>query len=300
MLEHRPTGDGSYSLYSTTFREGFHSRRGALAEARQKFVGPAELERFPPGRELWVVEVAVGTGTNTAALIEATGKAGLRLRWWGLELDPAPLSLALADPGFRSQWPAAVLERLQELGRGPEMLWGDGRRRIADLPATAAGRCDLVLLDAFSPRRCPQLWSVEFLGALARLLAPEGRLLTYCSAAAVRRGLQLAGLQLASIRSSGSDGRQWCLGTVASPAPLPPSPHLRALGRMEREHLQTRAAEPYRDPTGCASAEEILRQRASSQATSTAASSGDWRRRWGIAVAAAAGALTLGEEGDRR
>ena len=67
------TEDGSFSLFSTAVGEGFHSGRGALAEARSKFVAPAALERWGPGARLRVVDVCVGTGCNTAALLEAHG-----------------------------------------------------------------------------------------------------------------------------------------------------------------------------------------------------------------------------------
>ncbi|HYP03239.1 MAG TPA: MnmC family methyltransferase [Cyanobium sp.] len=262
MPEPRLSRDGSFSLFSAAFGEGFHSADGALSEARTKFITPAELARFPPGRELLVVEVAVGTGTNTACLLEAVAAGGLRLRWWGLELDPEPLALALGDPRFRRQWPGPVLEQLEALRSSEAMLWGDARQSLA----------------------VPLAEAVEFLCALARLLSPEGRLLTYCAAAAVRRGLQLAGLQLAAI-STGEErpgAQRWCLGTVASPSPLPPSRWLRPLSPMEREHLATRAAEPYRDPSGCAAPDEILVARARAQASSAEASSSAWRRRWAI------------------
>jgi tRNA U34 5-methylaminomethyl-2-thiouridine-forming methyltransferase MnmC len=282
--EPRLTRDGSFSLFSTDYGEGFHSADGAVTEARTKFIAPAELHRFPSGHELVVVEVAMGTGTNTACLLEAIAAGGLKLRWWGLELDPVPLALALGDSRFRRQWPQPVLERLEALRTSEGMLWGDARQRLAVPLAETAGRCDLVLLDAFSPRRCPQLWSVDFLTSLAHLLNPEGRLLTYSAAAAVRRGLQLAGLQLAAIRAhDGSpDSGPWCLGTAASPGPLPPSRWLRPLGAMELEHLATRAAEPYRDPSGAATAAEILAARARAQAASGAGSGSAWRRRWSI------------------
>ncbi len=195
----RRSRDGSFSLFSEQFGEGFHCADGALAEARRVFVAPAQLERFAVGSRLRVVEVAVGTGTNTAALVQACQERGLALDWWGLELDRRPLQLALADDGFRRQWPGPVLAELEGLCSGERLLWGDGRARLSELLARLEGRCDLVLHDGFSPRHCPQLWSQEFLGDLAGLLAPEGRLLTYCSAAAVRQALVLAGLQLAAI-----------------------------------------------------------------------------------------------------
>ncbi|MCS5690425.1 MnmC family methyltransferase [Cyanobium sp. FGCU-6] len=281
-LQRRRTADGSFSLFSGEVGEGFHSADGALAEARAKFVAPAGLGRFAAGRALQVVEVAVGTGTNTAALLEATHRHGLELNWWGLERDPAPLRLALADAGFRRQWPAAVLSDAEALWASERLLWGDARNRLADLSAALTGACDLVLLDAFSPRRSPELWTQEFLGALARLLAPQGRLLTYCSAAAVRRALAEAGLQLAAIRAiAPQEEGSWSDGTVASPSPLPPERVLRDLSPMEREHIASRAGEPYRDPDGRAGADEIRAGRALAQAVSSAESGSAWQRRWG-------------------
>ena len=253
--------DGSFSLYSRGVDEGFHSAAGALQEARAKFVVPAALERFAPGRQLVVAEVAVGTGTNTAAMLAAGAAAGLELDWWGLELDRRPLALALADTGFRAQWPAAVIEQLEELTSGPRLRFGDGRHRLPELLGPLGGRCDLVLLDAFSPPRCPQLWSLEFLERLVRLLRPDGRLLTYSSAAAVRRCLLDLGLDVRAIRPAEGRSGRWSAGTVAGFAPLAPHPALRLLEPFERQHLASRSGLPYRDPTGNATAAEILERR---------------------------------------
>jgi tRNA U34 5-methylaminomethyl-2-thiouridine-forming methyltransferase MnmC len=295
--------DGSFSLFSERFAEGFHAGAGALSEAWTKFVQPAQLERFIAGQKLRVVDVGFGLGTNSAALWEAAEARGLELEIWGLECDPHPLRLALAAPAFRRQWQANTVLKLENLlaqGRDDNalLLWGDGRRQLPELlgERQLAGQCDLVLLDAFSPQHCPELWSLEFLGKLALLLKPQGRLLTYCCAAAVRHSLRLAGLKLASIQppsqqalqlaeGGGGGGTTWSYGTAASPSPLvdaPDSGPLRSLSPMELEHLHTRAAEPYRDPSGQATAAEILAARQRAQATSDAASTSAWRRRWGL------------------
>jgi len=280
-LTPRSGADGSFSLWSGAFGEGFHSAAGALSEAQQKFVRPSHLERWRPGQELVVVEVAVGTGTNTAALLQAAAGLGLTLQWWGLEQDRQPLDLALASEAFRSQWPEATVSRLEVLGRSERLLWGDGRQSVSRLPTALLGGCDLVWLDAFSPRRCPQLWSLEFLAQLAALLKPEGRLITYSSAAAVRAALVAAGLQLASIAASVSE--QWSSGTVASPRPLAESFPLRCLNAMEWDHLLCSAAEPYLDPTGQACSATLLAERQLRQSQSSAVSSSAWRRRWRVA-----------------
>ena len=281
LLTPRSGADGSFSLWSGAFGEGFHSAAGALSEAQQKFVRPSQLERWRPGQELVVVEVAVGTGTNTAALLQAAAGLGLPLQWWGLEQDRQPLALALASEAYRSQWSEATLSRLAALGRSERLLWGDARQAVSRLPAALQGGCDLVWLDAFSPRRCPQLWSLEFLAQLAALLKPEGRLITYSSAAAVRAALVAAGLRLASIAASASE--QWSSGTVAAPTALVESFPLRSLTAMEWDHLLCSAAEPYRDPTGQASAAVLLAERQARQSQSSAPSGSAWRRRWGVA-----------------
>jgi tRNA U34 5-methylaminomethyl-2-thiouridine-forming methyltransferase MnmC len=308
-------GDGSFSLWSGRYAEAFHSGRGALREARETFVVPSQLDRFAAGRRLRVVEVCVGTGTNLAALLEASAAAGLELEWRGLELDPAPLQLALAEPAFRSQWQSQTLKTLETLsergswqqGAGSgRMLWGDARQTLPHLLEQRRGQVDLIWHDAFSPQRCPQLWTVEFLGSLAELLADGGRWISFCSAAAVREGLRLANLNVVALATAdgarlgkpdsalaaeaeGVEGagegleraddclkpdqsadqrRAWSSGTLASRAPLAASAFWRRLSAMEREHMACSAGEPYRDPSGIAAAAAIRADRREVQAAS--------------------------------
>jgi tRNA U34 5-methylaminomethyl-2-thiouridine-forming methyltransferase MnmC len=324
----RAGGDGSFSLWSEAFREGFHSGRGALREARETFLAPSQLERFPPGTTLRVVEVCVGTGGNLALLLEACAAAGIALEWWGLELDPRPLALALTNETFRRAWQPQtlnLLERLRdngdwrsEMSRG-RLLWGDARQTLAALLREREGQLDLVWHDPFSPRRCPELWTLECLGATARLLAPSGRWISYCSAAAVRETLRCLRLQLVALAihdpsreapagaaagAPGGPGARttlWSGGTVASPTRLGAGPTRdgvdrdgapragplwRELSAMERDHLASAAGEPYRDPTGTADSATILASRLAAQADAlargTRASSSAWRQRWGV------------------
>ena len=152
-----------------------------------------------------------------------------------------------------------------------------GRCPSADQVLIERGwQADVIFLDPFSPPHCPQLWTVEFLQLVARCLNPEsGELVTYSCAAAVRSALKLAGLSVGSIQAG---GRKWP-GTLARYAPE----GLPALSQREQEHLQTRAAVPYHDPTLQSSAEEILTRRIQEQALSPLAPAGPWRRRWAAA-----------------
>jgi tRNA U34 5-methylaminomethyl-2-thiouridine-forming methyltransferase MnmC len=297
-LRLRTGGDGSFSLWSDRFGQGFHSGRGALREAVETFLAPSQLERFRPGGRIAVLEVCVGTGSNLAVLLEACRRRGLRLEWTGLELDPRPLNLALAQPTFRAAWQRQTLQVLTQLQqRGGwfraadsqgRIRWGDARLTLRQLRRERPDRLDLIWHDAFSPRRCPELWTVEFLGDLTDLLRREGRWISYCSAAAVRETLQRTGLQLAGLLPpvSARGTVEWSGGTVASPTPLPASDLVRQLSPMEREHLACSAGQPYRDPDGTSTAAVILARREQAQAEALArghrGSSGTWRRRWGL------------------
>ena len=285
-----PTADGSFSLHSDHFREAFHNSAGALNEARAKFVRPAELDRFRTGAALRILDVCLGLGYNTAAVLEALPAARPDVAWWGLELDRRPLEQALEQANFQSLWSAPVLSKLQAIrdhGGWQEpnsqgiQLWGDARVMLQEIPEPV--RFDLVLLDAFSPQRCPELWSEEFLGALAHRLAPKGRLLTYSRSAAVRASLKRAGLSLFSLLPAPGERVGWSSGTLATPPESgchQDGPGWRSLSAMEWEHLQTRAAVPFRDPQGNATAEVILERRRLEQEQCSYEATNAWQRRW--------------------
>ena len=74
---------------STTARR--FTAPGGHPRGQETFLAPAGLERFAAGSTLRVLELCVGTGTNTAVLLQACEQRQLQLQWWGLELDPQPL-----------------------------------------------------------------------------------------------------------------------------------------------------------------------------------------------------------------
>ena len=93
MLIARFTADGSFSLHSNSFAESFHSSDGALEEANNKFVLPAQLDRFSSGSSIRVLDVCFGLGYNTAALIAALPQLDApAVDCWGLEIDRSPLT----------------------------------------------------------------------------------------------------------------------------------------------------------------------------------------------------------------
>ncbi|MEM0980299.1 MAG: MnmC family methyltransferase [Cyanobacteria bacterium P01_H01_bin.58] len=276
-----PTADGSQTFFSAAFGEWFHSLGGAYEEARTTYVQATHLvERAQSQDSTTILDICYGLGYNTAAALEGIWrvKPDALIRLVGLELDAAVPQAAIAQ-GLLKEWPDSVQKALQTLATNhqirdrlnADLLIGDARCHIQAL-AQSSFQADVIFLDPFSPPRCPQLWTVEFITLVAQCLHPAGVLATYSCAAAVRAALKMAGLRIGSITAT---GRRWP-GTIATQADLT----LPELSQQEQEHLETRAAVPYRDPTLRESAAVIQQRRQQEQSQSSLKPTGVWRKRW--------------------
>lgn len=279
------TGDGSFTFFSTEFEEYFHSTQGAKEEALIKFAEPCQLVEKAQQPVVRLLDVCYGLSYNTAAALEVIwqNNPNCYVEVVALELDPTVPRSAIANQLLDS-WNPPIPELLQELATSvqvqtdqlhAQLLLGDARVTIQELHQSNF-QADAIFLDPFSPRRCPQLWTVEFLQQLASCCAPTGRLATYSCAAAVRSGLIAAGFKIGP--TPPLKGRQ--PGTVASfsMTELPP------LSLRSQEHLQTRAAVPYRDPQLCDSAQVILQRRQTEQQESSLEPTSHWQKRWSNSI----------------
>lgn len=281
----KQTDDGSFTFYSEEFAECFHSVRGARQEAMCKYVEPCQLHRRAKEQDcLRLLDICYGLGYNSAAAIAAIWSANpaCRIELIALELDiTVPQSAAcqgLLNSFSSEAFPVSSLfcefaetQRLRLPQLQADLCVGDARSQIQNA-ARSGFLADAIFLDPFSPPKCPQLWTVEFLGWVTRCLHHRGRLATYSRAAAVRTALGSAGLSFGATMGAG----QRSLGTIAGfiAEDLPP------LSQQDREHLQTRASVPYRDPNLNNSPAQILQQRQQERDSSALEPTSRWKKRW--------------------
>jgi tRNA U34 5-methylaminomethyl-2-thiouridine-forming methyltransferase MnmC len=278
----QPTDDGSITFFSSEFDETFHSRSGAKQEAEKKFVEPCQLSDLAQNKKcLQILDICYGLGYNSASALETiwTVNPHCHVELIGLELDPIVPQQAIAQKLLAS-WMPSVSECLQELAKTHEgehsrlkarLFVGDARKTLQQVKKSGF-QADAIFLDPFSPPKCPQLWTIEFLAIAAKCLKAEGKLATYSCAASVRTALQLAGLQIGATNRIGRRSP----GTVASFY----SNGLKSLSQQECEHLQTRAAIPYRDPQLQDSGEIIKQRRQIEQISSLLEPTSHWKKRW--------------------
>jgi tRNA U34 5-methylaminomethyl-2-thiouridine-forming methyltransferase MnmC len=276
-----PTDDGSYTFFSEQFGQTFHSKFGAKEESIYKFAVPTLLANKAHLGHLRLLDVCYGLGYNTAAALSTIWQANhaCTVEIIALEIDET-VPIAAIEHHLLAEWEDPIPQLLDELARTKvintdrltaKLFLGDARQtidRVKALEFTA----DAIFLDPFSPLSCPQLWTIEFIDRVASCCAPDGRIATYSCAAAVRAAMMAAGLHIADSIPVGRKAP----GTIASFS----SQGLPALTQQELEHLQTRAAIPYRDPTLADSMAKIVLRRELEQDNCNLETTSQWKKRW--------------------
>lgn len=276
------TQDGSYTFFSPEFAEAFHSKSGAKQEAEEKFVKPCQIaEKVQNHNSFHLLDICYGLGYNSAAALDTIYRINphCQVKLIALELEPHVPEQAIAHNLLKS-WPSFIVDYLTILAKTKEvnqpqleakLLIGDARITLKQVKESGF-QADAIFLDPFSPPKCPQLWTVEFIELISSCLEAQGRLATYSCAASVRMALQLAGLNIGATRGVGRRSP----GTVASFQSLEGYP----LSQQEKEHLDTRAAIVYRDPLLRDSQAIIRERRLQEQEKSPLEPTSHWKKRW--------------------
>lgn len=199
MSEYVRTLDGSYTLKSERFGEFYHSFTGACEESELKYVGPCKIHERALSGKLRILDFCFGVGYNSAAAIEAAlaVNPSCEIEIVGLELDDTLLDhLHALHPKWKSYRLVEQLKRdkleVREGNVTITLILGDAAQTIRKVN----GPFDCVFYDPFSPKTCPELWSVEIFKEVALLLSPTGVLATYSCARMVRENLKSAGFSV--------------------------------------------------------------------------------------------------------
>ena len=197
--ELKKTEDGSFTLYSEEYDECYHSLKdGAFREALYKHVLPAfELVKKP---RLKILDICFGLGINTLTTLYHffEQKETERIAIYSPELDSRLLRLL---PRFRypkelEPYTPIIFELIENKVYKSdnieiELFVGDAREYVRRLDEV-----DIVYQDAFSPKKNPALWTLEYFRDIHKILSDEGVLTTYSVAAPVRLGLWKAGFRV--------------------------------------------------------------------------------------------------------
>ncbi len=147
------TDDDSGSAWSERYQQGYHSRFGALTQARWVYLEASGVgARLRARQPSAVLEIGFGLGLNALVTADCATTAGTRLHYHAIENDPVSATM-LSRLGYRRWLNNATLADTLEQGLAPKLRdsaqapWksnGEGADPILDHLArnSAAGTCE--------------------------------------------------------------------------------------------------------------------------------------------------------------
>tara|TARA_Y100000310_G_scaffold345082_1_gene461669 strand:- start:1347 stop:1958 length:612 start_codon:yes stop_codon:yes gene_type:complete len=180
------TKDNSLTFHNKEYDETYHSTSGALEESYKKFIEPSKVSDNKV-----ILDICFGLGYNSYAAI----KTAKNLKIIALENDKGILEALQTidiDKEYEIIKQLAKKHNYKDSNYNLKLVLGDAKQTIK----TIQEKFDIVFLDPFSPKKCPELWTTEFFKEIYKKMQTKGILTTYSCASQVRKNLQKAGFKV--------------------------------------------------------------------------------------------------------
>ena len=192
------TSDGSTTIFLPDWNENYHSKHGAIQEAKHVFIKNG-FTQFGQN-ELSIMEIGFGTGLNAfITFLEAT-KAGIKVNYSGIEAYPVDYN-EIVQMNYVDELEAthyeAVFQKMHTTEWNKNVKIDNNfcltKRRQFFNEIDDIEHFDLIYFDAFGYRVQPELWSTEIFQKMYNALKPEGVLVTYAARGVVKRSMIAVG-----------------------------------------------------------------------------------------------------------
>lgn len=198
------TADGSKTIHLPQLNEHYHSKHGAINEAKHVFIeaGFNYILSKNVFNSLHILEIGFGTGLNAFMTFLEAKKTDQKINYVGVEAYPVSISEAKL-----MKYPDALSEKEKTsvFNTLHESTWEDPFEVTSNLTFTKKKQFfidiedqnyfDLIYFDAFGARVQPELWTVEIFEKMYNALRPNGVLVTYAAKGSVRRAMQEVGFE---------------------------------------------------------------------------------------------------------
>lgn len=195
------TSDGTKTLFSERFQEACHSTSGAKEETLLHYIKGCGIEqKIFDQSELHILEVGFGLGIGFLTTFEVLKQTTKPWSFLSLEIDEQLLEWFrienLEHPFLKNlKWDQKTL-RCKNENIELTILCGDARKTLPAFVATNDIKWDAIYQDAFSPKKNPILWTIEWFAFLKSHSTPEVMLSTYSASSSIRKSLLQAGWNL--------------------------------------------------------------------------------------------------------
>lgn len=200
------TADGSRSIYNDTLDETYHSRHGALQEAKHVFIKMGLLPLLSNKEQIDILEIGLGTGLNAWLTCSEVFSTGNKVNYTGVEAYPlseeelkevnySNLSDKEEEKGFLHTIQRTIWEEKVDIHPNFSLT----KRKMFFDDIKDVNSFDLIYFDAFGPMVQPDLWTVEIFTKMFNALRSGGVLVTYSAKGDVRRAMLSVGFDVEKV-----------------------------------------------------------------------------------------------------
>nr|WP_255673715.1 tRNA (5-methylaminomethyl-2-thiouridine)(34)-methyltransferase MnmD [Flavobacterium sp. JAS] len=186
--------DGSTTIHLKEWDECYHSKHGAIQEAKHVFIknGLSLFENNPVS----ILEIGFGTGLNAFITFLESNAKQQQIDYVGVEAYPVDAKEVL-EMNYVAELEADQYKGIFE--KMHECEWNEKNVITSNFSLTKRKQFfdeindfeifDLIYFDAFGYRVQPELWSTEIFRKMYNSLKPNGVLVTYAARGVVKRSM---------------------------------------------------------------------------------------------------------------
>lgn len=193
------TGDGSTTIHLPEWNEQYHSKHGAINEAKHVFINMGLHHVITTNKlsKVAVLEIGFGTGLNALLTALQTSKK-LEVHYTGVEGYP------IKNQEYKLlNYPKIISNSKVVFNRLHQSVWEESVLITEHFSITKQEKLfheiedtslyDLIYFDAFGARVQPDLWTETVFTKMFNALRSNGVLVTYAAKGSVRRAMQAVG-----------------------------------------------------------------------------------------------------------
>jgi len=213
------TSDGSKTIHFPEWNESYHSKHGALQEAKHVYIQSGLEHRVNSNlpKSIKILEIGFGTGLNAMLSILFAGQNDIKIYYYTIEKYPLENSV-LNDLNYAELFSSksTTFKKLhqteweKEVEIQPNFILKKVKTDLKNFQPEPV--FDLIYFDAFGPRVQPELWEKTILQNMYNALRPNGVWVTYSCKGSVRRDLIDIGFNVEKI--PGPPGKREMLRAV--------------------------------------------------------------------------------------